>query len=405
MKKLPTPNSLDSKRKRRVQVKYPQSSTFTTRSKKMSLLVLAQHDLTKMARTAGRFCASTFSYSAKPNYAVWNYPCPRPLFKTCWLYRTVNFRSLSAAGLHFRIIWACLRWDDVQVKPSSLESKHTVTTDTEIITKEILQKRHTGRFDERTEYMIRKIIIPLEQQKTIREVTPFRSGLRKRKREETSDKVEPQISEIWVDESKLDLWEIRYFVEKTERDAIVGQTQSMLRPRPLSSAVGSRYELSSPSSSSAAAASGRNNNEADNKQDSLIRPQRSAVQNRRTYGESPIIKSILQTSSNSSGGGEKKIVINSGSMIPPQVLKLFGNRTQVMTNENGKVQLVKKIAIPATPNNAGGLNINKSALTSLLGSVISNSNQNAASSGTASNAADSTTPVSASRKIIMSRGT
>ncbi len=46
---------------------------------------------------------------------VWNYPAPRPLFKTCWLYRTVNVQTILAAGLHFRIMWASLRWDDLQV--------------------------------------------------------------------------------------------------------------------------------------------------------------------------------------------------------------------------------------------------------------------------------------------------
>lgn len=46
------------------------------------------------------------------------------------------------------------------------------------------------------------------------EVTSFRTGLRKRKREEACEKVEPQISEEWTDESKLELWEIRFFGEK-----------------------------------------------------------------------------------------------------------------------------------------------------------------------------------------------
>jgi len=52
---------------------------------------------------------------SQANQQVWPYPCSRPLFKTCWLYRTVNLRSLAAAALQLRIMWACLRWDDMQV--------------------------------------------------------------------------------------------------------------------------------------------------------------------------------------------------------------------------------------------------------------------------------------------------
>lgn len=49
------------------------------------------------------------------NQQAWPYPCSRPLFKTCWLYRTVNFKTIAAASLQLRILWACLRWDDMQV--------------------------------------------------------------------------------------------------------------------------------------------------------------------------------------------------------------------------------------------------------------------------------------------------
>lgn len=46
------------------------------------------------------------------------------------------------------------------------------------------------------------------------EVTSIRLGLRKRKREETPQSTEPQVSESWVDENKLELWEIKQFGEK-----------------------------------------------------------------------------------------------------------------------------------------------------------------------------------------------
>lgn len=46
------------------------------------------------------------------------------------------------------------------------------------------------------------------------ENTPSRSGLRKRKRPETPQKTEKQVSEEWVDEDQLQLWEIRLFGER-----------------------------------------------------------------------------------------------------------------------------------------------------------------------------------------------
>lgn len=46
------------------------------------------------------------------------------------------------------------------------------------------------------------------------EVTPIRSGLRKRKREEAPKNTAPQVSEVWVDESKLELVEIKQFHER-----------------------------------------------------------------------------------------------------------------------------------------------------------------------------------------------
>lgn len=162
-----TVTSMDRKKKR-VPVKYPLCSTFQTRKGVRSIMVLPQHEVRKLARYAGRISVSGFHAMAKPNNAVWPYPCSRPLFKTCWLYRTVNLRSLAAASLQLRIMWACLRWDDMQVKPLTTDGKHQITTDTDIITMEMLKHRHIGRFLERTQYLRRKIVIPLELPKTVR---------------------------------------------------------------------------------------------------------------------------------------------------------------------------------------------------------------------------------------------
>lgn len=46
------------------------------------------------------------------------------------------------------------------------------------------------------------------------EVTSIRSGLRKRKRPESPQSTDPQVTEEWVDEDKLELWEIKQYGEK-----------------------------------------------------------------------------------------------------------------------------------------------------------------------------------------------
>lgn len=56
----------------------------------------------------------------------------------------------------------------LQVKPPSSDGKHQVTTETEIMTTEILKHRQLGNFLERTEYLLRKVVIPLEVPKTVR---------------------------------------------------------------------------------------------------------------------------------------------------------------------------------------------------------------------------------------------
>lgn len=156
------------KKKKRQVVKYPVCSTFQTKNGIRSLLVLPKHDVRKLGRQAGRLHINGFHTLAKPNNSVWPYPCARPLFKTCWVYRTVNLKSLASAALQLRILWACLRWDDMQAKPLSSDGKHQITTETEILSLELLKHRHVGQFLEKTQYLRRKVVIPLELPKTVR---------------------------------------------------------------------------------------------------------------------------------------------------------------------------------------------------------------------------------------------
>lgn len=133
----------------------------------------------------------------------------------------------------------CLKWDELTAKTAHLASKREVTTETELVTTETLECRTSGQFNEHTEYLIRRVVIPLDIPKQVKgkcykylimvvkinmfkvnfkinilEITPIRSGLRKRKREEAPRNTAPQVSEVWVDESKLELVEIKQFHER-----------------------------------------------------------------------------------------------------------------------------------------------------------------------------------------------
>ncbi|XP_040567508.1 nucleosome-remodeling factor subunit NURF301 [Lepeophtheirus salmonis] len=211
-------NSSSDKKSSKI-VKYPVAPHFFSKSRKSrSILILSRHDSKHLARKAGAINAEGFNYSAKVNNSFWPYPCPRPTFRTSWLYRTASLSSIHAIALQMRILWGCIRWDDMFAKPLTAEGKHQVTTDTSIITTEILKQRCSGRHLEKNEFLVRKVIIPLDAPKTVVEVIPIRSGLRKRKRAESPQQSEPKVEEEWSDESLLELWEIRAFREKIEKE-------------------------------------------------------------------------------------------------------------------------------------------------------------------------------------------
>lgn len=148
--------------------KYPVINSYVTRNKNRSIMTLPQHELIKLSRSGVKYSVAGFHHLAKPNTSVWPYPCSRPQFKTSWLFRTMNVKTLAAVALQLRIMWCCMRWDDMATKPPNNDGKHQVTTETEIMSLEILKHRHTGRFSEKTQYLRRKVVIPLELPKTIR---------------------------------------------------------------------------------------------------------------------------------------------------------------------------------------------------------------------------------------------
>uniref|UniRef100_A0A8C2PYX1 Bromodomain PHD finger transcription factor n=1 Tax=Cyprinus carpio TaxID=7962 RepID=A0A8C2PYX1_CYPCA len=137
-------------------------------------------------------------------------------------YRLQTVRSLAGVSLMLRLLWACLRWDDMSVKPSPTGgTTRTETSDTDITTTEIIKRRDVGPYGIRSEYCIRKIICPLGVPETPKETpTPQRKGLRssalRPKKPEPAKQTVPVEIETWVAEEDLELWEIRAFTERWE---------------------------------------------------------------------------------------------------------------------------------------------------------------------------------------------
>lgn len=141
-------------------LKYPSMNNFLTKKGFRSIMVLHIYELRKLARLGGKMIVNGFNPMSKSNTSVWPYPCSRPFFKTCWLFRTLNARTLATIALQLRIIWCCLRWDDMTVKPPTSNGKIVTNTETGIVSTEILKHRVGGRFSEKIDYLRLTLLIP-----------------------------------------------------------------------------------------------------------------------------------------------------------------------------------------------------------------------------------------------------
>ncbi|XP_061578241.1 nucleosome-remodeling factor subunit BPTF-like isoform X2 [Cololabis saira] len=227
-------------KKMRSDTALPSYRKFVTKSNRRSIFVLPHDDLKVLARRGGFREVGIFSYNAKPSQDIWPYPSPRPTFGITWRYRLQTVKSLAGVSLMLRLLWACLRWDDMAVKPSAaVGTTRTETSDTEITTTEIIKRRDVGPYGIRSEYCIRKIICPLGVPETPKEThTPQRKGLRssalRPKKPEPAKQTGPVVIETWVPEEELDLWEIRAFSERVEKEKAQAaeQAKKRLEPKP-----------------------------------------------------------------------------------------------------------------------------------------------------------------------------
>ncbi|XP_078611546.1 nucleosome-remodeling factor subunit BPTF-like isoform X3 [Branchiostoma floridae x Branchiostoma japonicum] len=207
------------KKKKSQKVLLPSSNKFSTRVGKKSIFILPPQELRKLARRGANKEVACFKYDAKMVGAHWPYLAPRPTFRLAWRYHVQILRSLSSVASLIRVLWACLRWEDMSIKPPTGTS-NTITTETEITTTEITKRRDVGTFGLRSEYCVRKIICPINTPSQKETHRPQRKGLRSSSqtpKPEAPQPSGPMVIETWVPEEDLELWEIRQFAEKLEK--------------------------------------------------------------------------------------------------------------------------------------------------------------------------------------------
>lgn len=141
-------------------LKYPPMNNFITKKGFRTIMVLHNYEMKKLARLGGKMVVAGFNPLSKSNPTAWPYPCSRPFFKTCWLYRTLSARTLACIALQLRILWCSLRWDDMIAKPPTNNGKIVTNTDTGIVSTEILKHRIRGRFSEINDYLRLTLLIP-----------------------------------------------------------------------------------------------------------------------------------------------------------------------------------------------------------------------------------------------------
>jgi len=140
----------------------PVAHDFRTQSRRQSIFVLTPSSLKHLARSAGMlFTIPGFlSTVSMKTDSGWIYIGPRPLFYTSWQYRTASARNLSAIALQLRVLWCCIRWDDMSSGGSASEDVNVASETDVVTTTTILCRRDIGQDGLRSEYLVRRISAP-----------------------------------------------------------------------------------------------------------------------------------------------------------------------------------------------------------------------------------------------------
>ena len=246
--------------------------------------------------------------------------------------------------MQLRILWMCVKWDDMSTKPPALyDGKNQVTTDTEIVTTEIRKHRNIGRYSEVTQYWQRKISIPLDAPRKQVDYSPIRSGLRKRKRAESPVSADPRVEEVWVDEISLELWEIKAYRDRVDRD------RERLTTRRQAGIIPKAPERLDPSEDRKTRIFNQNLQDIKQRTEESLRQQREAFRAGRTATPE---KQLISTGNYIKTPGGIKLIASKGSEAGNAAKKIF-------ITKDGKIighQLAPpgKVAIPNLANKMVG---------------------------------------------------
>ncbi|KHN88716.1 Nucleosome-remodeling factor subunit [Toxocara canis] len=224
------------------------------RTGQQSLLVLPQRALKRLARQGGlnsNYFAPGFHRIAKSNPHVWNYPCQRPLFDHCWRYLTLRAKSYHAVALSLRVLYACIRWADMERDEDDNIHVTVHYPDHDEVRTVIGHKEWPpdGFYEQ---YKLRVQLIPLDDSNSpssqaSEDTDIYRPGRASdgrspRKRRATSRAKlaglngarrhgETKVTEKWIDGVDLKLWEIANYWREVE---LRGQRTDTLMPPPAS---------------------------------------------------------------------------------------------------------------------------------------------------------------------------
>jgi len=140
----------------------PVAHNFRTRSCRQSVFVLTPSSLRHLARSAGMlFTIPGFSSVSKKADSGWMHVGPRPLFCTSWQYRTASACNLSAVAVQLRVLWCCIRWDDMSCNSCDTEDVKVTSESDVVTTTTILDRRDVGQDGLRSEYLVRRVSAPV----------------------------------------------------------------------------------------------------------------------------------------------------------------------------------------------------------------------------------------------------
>ncbi|XP_046856305.1 nucleosome-remodeling factor subunit BPTF-like isoform X2 [Xenia sp. Carnegie-2017] len=207
------------------------------RCRRKGIFVLDKNDVRALARKGGLKEVSGFHYNTKWNSLNYPQDFPRPSFITAWRYRTQSIRTLASAVIQMRLLNASMKWDEMNIKPPR-GSSNTLRTSSGTITTEITDRKFMSNDGLRVQYRVRKTIRTLSSPVTMAKPAPAPTHT-KRGRElrpkvqsnysyesEPDAPLVPRVIEAWCAEEKLELWEVRQFCEKIERErALVREKQ------------------------------------------------------------------------------------------------------------------------------------------------------------------------------------